>query len=222
LGKAFGAETSMDGNGHGTHVATTIVGKEYGVAKKANVVCVKVLSDEGSGAYSDVIAGIQWAASDAKGKKAVANMSLGGPASKAVDKAVQSAVKSGLFFAVAAGNESDDACRSSPARVKEVVTVAASTKEDEQAEFSNYGKCVDVFAPGNEITAGWFDGATKTISGTSMASPHVAGVAAVYLAENKVATAASLQNLIVSKGVKNLIKNPSDETPNVMVNVSSQ
>lgn len=185
-----------DGNGHGTHCSGTIAGKTYGVAKKANVVAVKVLSSEGSGQMSDVVKGVEWAAlthqdevkkaKDGKRKGfkgSVANMSLGGGKTRTLDLAVNAAVDLGLHFAVAAGNDNANSCNYSPAAAAEAVTVGASTIADERAYFSNFGKCVDVFAPGLNILSTWIgsDYATNTISGTSMASPHIAGLLAYFL-----------------------------------------
>ncbi|EIW80493.1 hypothetical protein CONPUDRAFT_82713 [Coniophora puteana RWD-64-598 SS2] len=193
-------DVDEDGNGHGSHCAGTIASARYGVAKKANVTAVKVLGSNGSGSMSDVLSGVQWAAIDAQQKKAqadaelaatgrtrrkgsVANMSLGGGKSPSLDTAVDRAVQSGLHFAVAAGNDNKDACNYSPAASKEAVTVGASTLGDERAYFSNWGKCVDVFAPGLNILSTYTGGPTKTatLSGTSMASPHVAGLLAYLL-----------------------------------------
>lgn len=186
----------VDGNGHGTHCSGTIAGKTYGVAKKANVVAVKVLSSEGSGVMSDVVKGVEWAALAHKdevkkakhGKRkgfkgSVANMSLGGGKTRTLDLAVNAAVDLGLHFAVAAGNDNANSCNYSPAAAAEAVTVGASTLADERAYFSNFGKCVDVFAPGLNILSTWIgsDYATNTISGTSMASPHIAGLLAYFL-----------------------------------------
>jgi subtilisin family serine protease len=178
-----------DCNGHGTHVAGTIGGTTYGLAKEVTVVGVRVLDCEGSGTYADVIAGIEWVAENASGPS-VANMSLGGGYSAAVNSAVASAVDAGVTFAVAAGNDDADACDTSPASEGSALTVAATDSSDARAYFSNYGDCVDVHAPGVNITSAWIDSnsATDTISGTSMASPHVAGAAAVYLGLNPSAT----------------------------------
>ncbi|KAG1440291.1 hypothetical protein G6F57_019077 [Rhizopus arrhizus] len=181
-------DNDQDGNGHGSHCAGTIAGKKYGVAKKAEPVAVKVLKSNGSGSMSDVVAGVDWATSDFLNRKkqaqeagksfkgAAANMSLGGGKSAALDRIVNGAVDAGLVFAVAAGNDNKDACDYSPARAEKAITVGASTVFDERAYFSNYGKCVDVFAPGLDIQSIWIGSntATNTISGTSMASPHVA------------------------------------------------
>ena len=173
-----------DCNGHGTHVAGTVGGTTYGVAKGVTLVPVRVLDCGGSGTWSGVIAGIDWAASNhASGTPAVANLSLGGGASTAVDNAVKNLIADGVVTAVAAGNDGRDACRFSPARVPTAMTVGATDKADKRTSWSNLGACVDWFAPGASITSAWHTGvsATNTISGTSMASPHTAGVAALYL-----------------------------------------
>ncbi|KAI0001035.1 peptidase S8/S53 domain-containing protein [Russula vinacea] len=193
-------DVDEDNNGHGTHCAGTIASRKYGVAKSANVIAVKVLGSNGSGSMSDVIAGVMYAAESAlkkaiaaaaelkatgktKHKGSVANMSLGGGKSRALDDAVNSAVDTGLHFAVAAGNDNRDACGYSPAGAEKAVTVGASTLGDERAYFSNYGPCVDVFAPGLNILSTWIGSniAQNTISGTSMASPHTAGLLAYLL-----------------------------------------
>ena len=188
-------DQDIDGNGHGTHCAGTIASRKYGVAKAAEIVAVKVLGTNGSGTMSDVIDGVLWAAEDAiKNAKAqagtsaarkgsVANMSLGGGKAKSLDEAVDAAVESGLHFAVAAGNDNKDACDYSPAASVGAVTVGASTITDDRAYFSNYGKCVDIFAPGLNILSTWNRSPTdtNTISGTSMASPHICGLLAYLL-----------------------------------------
>jgi cerevisin len=193
-------DVDEDGHGHGTHCAGTIASRAYGVAKAANVIAVKVLGSNGSGTMSDVVSGVVWAAQQAvakdaaaraefaatgktKHKGSVANMSLGGGKSRALDDAVNKAVAAGLHFAVAAGNDNRDACDFSPAGAEKAVTVGASTLADERAYFSNHGSCVDVFAPGLNIKSTWTGGgnATNTISGTSMASPHTAGLLAYLL-----------------------------------------
>ncbi|WP_232796970.1 S8 family peptidase [Blastococcus atacamensis] len=176
-----------DCNGHGTHVAGTIGGTTYGVAKSVSLVAVRVLNCSGSGTNAGVIAGIDWVtAHHVAGTPAVANMSLGGGASTAIDTAVANSIGDGVSYAVAAGNgnqggKPQDACNYSPARVPGALTVGATDRNDAPASFSNYGPCVDLFAPGVGITSDWYTGGTNTISGTSMATPHVAGVAAVYL-----------------------------------------
>ena len=176
---AFG---SSDCNGHGTHVAGTVGGSTYGVAKDVKLFAVRVLDCAGSGSNSGVIAGVDYVTHYHK-KPAVANMSLGGGASRALDEAVSKSIRAGVTYAVAAGNENQNACNTSPARVGSALTVGATTKSDGRASFSNYGSCVDLFAPGASITSAWFttDSSTNTISGTSMAAPHVAGAAALYL-----------------------------------------
>ncbi|CRL25709.1 Peptidase S8/S53, subtilisin/kexin/sedolisin [Penicillium camemberti] len=185
-------DADEDGNGHGTHCSGTIAGKKFGVAKKANVYAVKVLRSNGSGTMSDVVKGVEWAAEahikkskkgDKKFKGSVANMSLGGGSSRTLDLAVNAAVDAGIHFAVAAGNDNADACNYSPAAAEKAVTVGASTLADERAYFSNYGKCTDIFAPGLNILSTWVgsEHATNTISGTSMASPHIAGLLAYYV-----------------------------------------
>ncbi|SDM61498.1 Peptidase inhibitor I9 [Geodermatophilus siccatus] len=178
-----------DCNGHGTHVAGTVGGTTYGVAKGVRLVGVRVLGCDGSGTTAGVVAGIDWVTADHQaGAPAVANMSLGGGTSTAIDAAVRNSIADGVSYAVAAGNGSSagvaqDACASSPARVPNALTVGATDRTDQAASFSNYGSCVDLFAPGVGITSAWYTGstATNTISGTSMATPHVAGVAALVL-----------------------------------------
>ncbi|MFE1763481.1 S8 family serine peptidase [Streptomyces angustmyceticus] len=207
-----------DDNGHGTHVAGTIAGTEHGVAKKAKVVAVKVLDGQGSGTTEQVVAGIDWVTKNHKGPS-VANMSLGGGVDEALDTAVKKAIDAGVTFGVAAGNESSDAGQSSPARVKQAITVASSTKDDEQSDFSNFGSAVDLYAPGSDITSDWNDGATKTISGTSMATPHVVGAAAVYLAGHKDAKPADVEKALTDGATSGKISNPSEGTPNKLLKV---
>lgn len=175
-------DPTHDCNGHGTHVAGTVAGSRYGVAKAAIVHPVRVLNCEGAGSTSTVVAGLDWIANNYQ-QPAVVNMSLGGGASRATDDAVRKLVNKGIPVVVAAGNEDQNACNASPARAPEAITVAASDKYDRRAGFSNYGRCTDIFAPGKDIQSAWHTGnsATKTISGTSMASPHVAGAAALIL-----------------------------------------
>ncbi|QRV89222.1 proteinase R [Ceratobasidium sp. AG-Ba] len=184
-GATFGGYANQDGNGHGTHTAGTAVGASYGVATSANIIAVKVLSDSGSGTNSDVIAGINWAATQARssGRPSVANLSLGGGASTAVDSAVNTAISGGLHFAIAAGNSNVDASSTSPARVAAANTVGAVDSSNRKASFSNYGSVLDVWAPGVNILSAWIGGTTRTntISGTSMASPRVAGYIAVHI-----------------------------------------
>ena len=209
-----------DGNGHGTHVAGTIAGTAHGVAKKAKIVAVRVLDNNGSGSTEQVVAGIDWVTKNHKGPS-VANLSLGGTADPALDEAVQKAIASGVTFGVAAGNESADAGNSSPAHVKEAITVASSTKDDQQSSFSNFGPVVDLYAPGSDITSDWntSDTATNTISGTSMATPHVVGAAAVYLAGHKDATPAQVSDALTKGATPDKISNASQGTPNKLLKV---
>lgn len=201
-------KTPNDGNGHGTHCAGTIGGATYGLAKKAKLVAVKVLSDSGSGSTQGVIDGIVWAASAALGPS-VGSMSLGGGKSATLNAAVASAVKQGLVMVVAAGNDNRDACNYSPASTPEAITVAASDNKDTKATFSNYGTCVDLFAPGVSITSSWIGSptATNTISGTSMACPHVAGETAKFLGTKPTATADDVKVFLESNSLKDIIKN---------------
>ncbi|GAA4660991.1 hypothetical protein GCM10023347_10570 [Streptomyces chumphonensis] len=211
-------DVAQDGNGHGTHVASTIAGTEHGVAKNAEVVGVRVLDDNGSGTTAQVVAGIEWVAENASGPS-VANMSLGGPQDPALDEAVSGAVAAGVTFVVAAGNEAQDANNVSPARVPEAITVGATDDADGQAGFSNYGSALDLYAPGVDITAAWNDGATKTISGTSMASPHAAGVAALYLAGNGSASPADVSAALTDAAARDVVGNPGSGSPNLLLNL---
>ncbi|KAI0097603.1 subtilisin-like protease PR1K [Nemania sp. FL0031] len=178
-------DDDTDGNGHGTHVAGTIGSKTYGVAKKVQLYAVKVLGSDGSGSYSSVIGGMDFVVSDAPNrdcpKGVVVNLSLGGGVSSAVNEAAANVVSAGHFMAVAAGNDATDASNSSPASEPTVCTVGATDMTDALAYYSNFGSLVDVLAPGSDIESTWLDGETNTISGTSMASPHVAGIGAYFL-----------------------------------------
>ncbi|KAK4250990.1 serine protease [Corynascus novoguineensis] len=221
-------DADIDGNGHGTHCSGTIAGKKYGVAKKANVYAVKVLRSNGSGTMADVVAGVEWAAKahieqvqaakDGKRKGfkgSVANMSLGGGKTKALDDTVNAAVSVGIHFAVAAGNDNADACNYSPAAAEKAVTVGASAIDDSRAYFSNYGKCTDIFAPGLSILSTWIGSkyATNTISGTSMASPHIAGLLAYYLSLQPATDSEySVAPITPEKMKSNLIKIATQDT----------
>jgi len=191
----------IDDNGHGTHCSGTIAGKDYGIARKANLFAVKVLNRSGSGTITGVVDGINWAATNYQTRRrpSVANMSLGGGVSTALNDAVDAAVRAGVTFIVAAGNENTDACRRSPASAPLAFTVGATDNADRRASFSNYGKCVDIFAPGVSILSAWNTSptATNTISGTSMATPHVVGVAALYLGFDSSATTDAVKKHLV-------------------------
>jgi subtilisin family serine protease len=206
-----------DGNGHGTHVAGTVGGSTYGVAKNVTLVAVRVLDSSGSGTNSGVIAGVDFVTSDHQaGQPAVANMSLGGGASSALDTAVTNAVNDGVTFAVAAGNENQNACNVSPARAPAAITVGSTTTTDARSSFSNFGTCVDIFAPGSSITSSWntSDTATNTISGTSMATPHVTGVAALFLETNPTASPATVTAAIVNSSTPNKVTGAGTGSPN--------
>jgi hypothetical protein len=203
----FGVE---DCNGHGTHVAGSVGGTLFGVAKKATLVPIRVLDCNGSGSNEGVIAGMDFVAANHPAKSVV-NMSLGGPASAATDAAVRNLVANGVTVVVAAGNENQDACNTSPAREPMAITVASSTNTDVRSSFSNFGSCVDIFAPGSDITSAWIDSDTSinTISGTSMASPHVAGAAALFLAQNAAATPAQVTAGLIAASTTNKLTNVS-------------
>lgn len=204
-------QNGIDCNGHGTHVAGTVGGATYGVAKSVSLVAVRVLNCSGSGTTSGVIAGLDWVTANAV-KPAVANMSLGGGASSALDQAVTNSIASGVAYAVAAGNGNrggvaQDACKYSPARVPTAMTIGATDSNDKKTSWSNYGNCVDWFAPGLSITSSWYtsDVATNTISGTSMATPHTAGVAALYLQGNPTATAQQVRDALYAATTKGVV-----------------
>ena len=211
---AYGG-TAADCNGHGTHVAGTAAGNTYGVAKGASLIAVRVLDCNGSGAWSSVIAGVDWVTQNHV-KPAVANMSLGGVGNTAVDDAVSNSIAAGVTYAVAAGNNADVACSYSPARVGAALTVGNSTSADARASTSNYGSCLDLFAPGTDILSAWHTSTTATnvISGTSMASPHVAGVAALYLQSNPTATPAAVGSAIVNAAYSNKLSGIGTGSPN--------
>ncbi|MFK0248597.1 S8 family peptidase [Amycolatopsis azurea] len=204
-----------DGYGHGTHVAATIAGAKYGVAKGASLYPVRVLGSDGSGTTAGVISGVNWITQNAK-KPAVANASLGGGASTALDTAVRNSIKAGVTWTVAAGNSNVNAANTSPARVTEALTVAAADRTDRRASFSNYGSVIDLFAPGVSITSAWKDNdtATYTGDGTSFAAPHVAGAAALYLSSHTGATAAQVAQALIGASTPGLVTNPGSGSPN--------
>ena len=212
---------AADGHGHGTHVAGTVAGTSHGVAKKADIVAVRVLDDSGSGSTSQVVAGIDWVTQNAQ-KPAVANMSLGGVADDVLDEAVRNSIASGITYSIAAGNSSAPVSSASPARVAEAVTVGATTKTDAMAVYSNYGSGVDILAPGSSITSAWNTGdtATNTISGTSMAAPHAAGVAALYLAGDPSAGPAQVGNALTSAAARDKISGTL-LSPNLLLQTTS-
>ena len=208
---------TTDCNGHGTHVSGTIAGARYGVAKAATIIPVRVLDCAGSGYNSDVVAGLDWvAAHHTAGTPAVANMSIGGAASSIVDAAVQAIIDDGVTAVVAAGNSATDACKSSPARAPQALTVAASDSSDRQASFSNSGSCVDLYAPGVGITSDWYTSttATATISGTSMAAPHTAGAAALLLSQSPALNPAQVSAAITTTATAGVVSAASAGTPN--------
>lgn len=217
FGAKFAGKNNEDENGHGTHCAGTVGSKSYGVSKKVSLVAVKVLDGAGSGSLSGVIAGIDWATGDKKGTKGnVISMSLGGGKSQPLNDAADAAHKKGFVVVVAAGNENQDACKVSPASTPSAITVAAMDVKDARASFSNFGTCVDVFAPGVNVLSTWNNGATNTISGTSMATPHVAGLAAYYLSLQSL-TNVQLAEKLISTSSRNLITNPGAGSPNLLV-----
>lgn len=206
---------TTDCNGHGTHVAGTVAGTTHGIAKGARISPVRVLGCDGSGTNSGVIAGMDWVAANHV-KPAVANMSLGGGASTATDDAVARMTSAGVTVVVAAGNDNANACNSSPARAASAITVGSTANNDARSSFSNYGTCLDIFAPGSSITSAWYTStsATNTISGTSMASPHVAGVAALYLANNPSATPSQVTSAIINASTANKVTDAKTGSPN--------
>ena len=207
---------ATDCNGHGTHVAGTVGGSTYGIAKSVNLIGVRVLNCSGSGTLSGVIDGIDWVASNHT-KPAVANMSLGGGASSSIDTAVANLVSAGVTVVVAAGNDNSSACNYSPAREPSAITVGSTTSSDSRSSFSNYGSCLDIYAPGSSITSAWHTGGTNTISGTSMASPHVAGVAALYLADNPTATPSQVDSAIKNAATPNKVTDAKSGSPNLLL-----
>ncbi|HKE55594.1 MAG TPA: S8 family peptidase [Pyrinomonadaceae bacterium] len=211
---AFGGN-GADCNGHGTHVSGTVGGSSYGVAKSALLRGVRVLDCNGSGSTSGVISGVDWVTANHI-SPAVANMSLGGGASSALDTAVNNLSNSGVPIAVAAGNSNANACNSSPSRAANAITVGSTTSTDARSSFSNFGTCVDLFAPGSGILSAWFSSntATATLSGTSMASPHVAGVAALYRQANPGASSTAVRDAIVNNATTNVITNVGTGSPN--------
>jgi aqualysin 1 len=219
IGNGYDAVTpggnANDCNGHGTHVAGTVGGTTHGVAKQVTLHPVRVLSCTGSGTNAGVIAGMDWVTAN-RVRPAVANMSLGGGASTATDDAVNRMHNAGVTVVVAAGNSNANACNYSPARAPNAVTVGSTTSTDARSSFSNFGSCLDLFAPGSSITSAWHTSstATNTISGTSMASPHVAGVAALYLQGNTGASPATVTSAIVNAATTGKVTSAGSGSPN--------
>ena len=220
---AFRSRGCQDDVGHGTHVAGTVGSSTYGVAKSVDIVAVKVLNSRGEGSTSGVIAGIDYIRRQKEGnptRRMVANLSLGGGESPALDAAVDEAVAAGVVFAVAAGNDSANACFSSPASAKNPIVVGSSNSQDRRSDFSNFGSCVDIFAPGSSITSLWAGSDTQLnrISGTSMASPHVAGVAALILESDNTLSPAQVWRVIQEKAVSGKLARVGRNSPNLLLN----
>jgi subtilisin family serine protease len=212
-----------DCNGHGTHTAGTTGGNSFGVAKGVSLVAVRVLNCAGNGTFAQVIAGIDWVTGDhAAGTPAVANMSLGGPADPATDQAVRNSIADGVTYSLSAGNANANACNQTPARVTEAITVGATDINDNRASFSNKGRCLDLFAPGVAITSAWAtsDTATNTISGTSMAAPHVTGAAAILLSAHPTWTPQQVADRISADATKGVVGNRGGGSPNRLLFVS--
>ncbi|MCY1046046.1 S8 family peptidase [Corallococcus sp. bb12-1] len=207
----------VDCNGHGTHVSATVGGNMYGIAKSASLHAVRVLDCEGSGTTAGVVAGVDWVTEHHQ-SPAVANMSLGGGEDAALDDAVRRSIASGVTYVLAAGNENQDACKRSPARTAEAITVGATTSVDRRASFSNYGDCVDVFAPGEGILSAWAsdDTATRLLSGTSMATPHVTGVIALFLEAHPASAPQEVSTAMTGNATPDKVANPGHCSPNRM------
>ncbi|MEU3186305.1 S8 family peptidase [Streptomyces sp. NPDC006923] len=210
--------TAQDGYGHGTHVATTVAGTTYGVAKQAKIVAVRVLGNDGSGTTAGVIAGVDWITANHVASS-VANVSLGGGASTTLDNAVRNSIASGVTYSIAAGNAGAPAANYSPARVPTAITVGATTRTDARASYSNYGSTVDIFAPGSAITAGWntSDTATLTGDGTSFAAPHVSGAAAIYLTNHPGASPAAVATALTNGATSNVLSGVGSGSPNKLL-----
>ncbi|RAO02389.1 S8 family peptidase [Micromonospora noduli] len=228
-GRATSGYDAVDGgsaddcNGHGTHVAGTVGGSAYGVAKGVQLVGVRVLNCSGSGTNAGVIGGVDWVTANAI-KPAVANMSLGGGANSSLDNAVRNSIASGVTYGLAAGNDNGaNACNTSPARTTEAITVGSTTNTDARSSFSNIGTCLDIFAPGSSITSAWYNSntATNTISGTSMATPHVVGAAALVASANPSWTPAQVRNQLVANATPNVVSNPGSGSPNLLLYVGT-
>ncbi|BCL14922.1 hypothetical protein GCM10017556_26610 [Micromonospora sagamiensis] len=213
---------NTDCNGHGTHVAGTVGGTAYGIAKGVKLVAVKVLNCQGSGTNAGVIGGVDWVTANAQ-KPAVANMSLGGGANATLDTAVRNSIASGVTYGLAAGNSNNDACTGSPGRTPEGITVGATTNTDARSSFSSFGSCLDIFAPGSSIVSAWntSDTATNNISGTSMATPHVVGAAALVAGANPTWTPQQVRDKLVNDATSGVVTNPGAGSPNKLLYVAN-
>jgi subtilisin family serine protease len=223
-GRAVSGFDAVDGgsaddcHGHGTHVAGTVGGTSFGVAKAVRLVAVRVLGCDGSGTFAGVIAGIDWVTGDHDpGERAVANMSLGGSRNRDVDNAVTASIADGVSYAVSAGNSNTNACNQSPARTPNALTVGATAINDQRASFSNIGRCLDLFAPGVNIVSARLGGGSVAFSGTSMSSPHVAGAAALILGAGLATTPAGVTDLILGNATAGVVGNPGARSPNLLL-----
>jgi subtilisin family serine protease len=219
---AIDGGTADDCNGHGTHTASTFGGTTYGVAKGVSIIAVRVLNCFGSGTFAQVIAGVDWVTGDhLPGEAAVANMSLGGGATASLDLAVANSVADGVVYSLSAGNDNFDACFTSPAREPTAITVGATAQNDARASFSNFGTCLDIFAPGVNILAAYIGSITATaiLSGTSMSAPHVAGAAALYLNANAGSTPAQVASALTTNATMGVVTNPGAGSPNRLLYV---
>lgn len=218
LGTTHATADTEDCHGHGTHVAGTIGGQTWGVAKDVQLHAVRVLGCNGSGSLISVVMGIEWVTANHV-KPAVANMSLGAGANSILDEAIRGSIAAGVHYAVAAGNDNRDACNYSPARVGGAITVGATRNDDRRAGFSNWGSCVDIFAPGQGIRSTWRSGdsSTRSLSGTSMATPHVAGAMALYLAQNPLALPQQVFNAVLAAATSGQLSNIGSGSPNLLL-----
>ncbi|GAA3197887.1 hypothetical protein GCM10010486_79460 [Nonomuraea roseoviolacea subsp. carminata] len=214
-------DDASDCNGHGTHVAGTIAGTRHGVAKKARVIAVRVLGCDGKGPNSGVLGGVDWIAAHTTGP-AVVNVSVKASPSSALTDAIRASVAKGYTYVAAAANDNADACKVGPANIPEVITVGATNRDDRRRSTSNWGRCLDLFAPGGDITSAWHtgDSATNTISGTSMASPHVAGAAALYLGAHPGATPKQIADAIVAAATTGKVTNAGNGSPNRLLYIA--
>jgi subtilisin family serine protease len=214
-------QNGVDCNGHGTHVAGTVGGATYGVAKDVTLIAVRVLNCQGSGTWAGVLAGVDWVTADyqAHPGPAVANMSLGGGYAPDLNNAITNSISKGVTYALAAGNSNADACATSPASTSNAITVGATTSSDARASYSNVGTCLDLFAPGSSVLSSWntSDTATNTISGTSMATPHVTGVAALYLSVHPGDSATKVRDEIVKNAIPGVVGGPGPGSPNLLL-----